>query len=248
MNKQKLFLVVTVLALMAGTVGFLAWFHTHQKLGLPGVKTSPIAGSDRLRVDLPENVTGWTSELRETDDIVLGVLPADTSFGQRLYKAPDDFSVVLNVVLMGVDRTSLHKPQFCLEGQGWRIDQTASTQPIIRMERPFPYALPVVKLIATREAMLDGHRQTLRGVYVYWFVADGAMSASVSGIQRMWMLALNMLRTGVLQRWAYVSYFAVCAPGQEDATYERMSRFIAQSVPEFQLVPRAGDKTMAASR
>jgi hypothetical protein len=48
----------------------------------------------------------------------------------------------------------------------------------------------------------------------------------------------------VLQRWAYVSYFAICSPGQEDATFERMSRLIEESVPEFQLPPRA---TPAAS-
>ena len=24
---------------------------------------------------------------------------------------------------MGMDRTSIHKPEFCLPGQGWRIDQ-----------------------------------------------------------------------------------------------------------------------------
>jgi hypothetical protein len=50
-------------------------------------------------------------------------------------------------------------------------------------------------------------------------------------------LALNLLRTGVLQRWAYVSYFSVCEPGQEDATFARMEKLIAASVPAFQLPP-----------
>ena len=43
----------------------------------------------------------------------------------------------------------------------------------------------------------------------------------------------------MLQRWAYVSYFALCAPGDEDATFLRLSRLVAASVPEFQLA--AGD-------
>jgi len=42
----------------------------------------------------------------------------------------------------------------------------------------------------------------------------------------------------VLQRWAYVTYFAVCAPGQEDAAYERLKKLIQTSVPEFQLTPK----------
>jgi len=41
-----------------------------------------------------------------------------------------------------------------------------------------------------------------------------------------------------LQRWAYISCFAVCLPGQEEATFERLKKFIAASVPEFQLTPK----------
>jgi hypothetical protein len=41
----------------------------------------------------------------------------------------------------------------------------------------------------------------------------------------------------VLQRWAYVTYFSLCAPGQEEATYTRMRQFISDIVPEIQLTP-----------
>jgi len=41
----------------------------------------------------------------------------------------------------------------------------------------------------------------------------------------------------VLQRWAYVSYFTACLPGQEDATFARMKALITASVPEIQLPP-----------
>ena len=83
-----------------------------------------------------------------------------------------------------------------------------------------------------------------RGVYVYWYVADGAVSASTSGIQRMWWMVKEMFRTGVLQRWTYVSCLSVCAPGQEEATFERMKKFMAAAVPEFQL---AGPPPAAAT-
>jgi len=61
----------------------------------------------------------------------------------------------------------------------------------------------------------------------------------------MWWMARDVIRTGVLQRWAYVSYFAVCPPGAEEATFQRMKKLIVASVPEFQLTPRP--RTMAAS-
>jgi hypothetical protein len=87
----------------------------------------------------------------------------------------------------------------------------------------------------------SGQPVTVRGVYVYWFVADGALSGDMSGRERMWWMAKHLLQTGELQRWAYVSCLAVCLPGQEDATFERVKKFIAASVPEFQMTPKAGE-------
>ena len=81
----------------------------------------------------------------------------------------------------------------------------------------------------------DGQKVRIGGVYVFWFVADGVETPS--HFQMMKQFALHLLRTGVLQRWAYVSYFSICEPGQEDATFARMEKMIAASVPEFQLPP-----------
>ncbi len=72
----------------------------------------------------------------------------------------------------------------------------------------------------------------LRGVYIYWFVADGKLATH--HLDRMWMMTKGRLSEGVLQRWAYVTYFAICNPGDEDATFDKMAKFIAESVPQFQ--------------
>jgi len=246
MTKANVIAFVVALGLMAGTGGLLNHLHAHQKLGLPGVKTSPIAGSVRLEVELPPRVLDYDSQPLEEDKVTLGVLPQDTSFGRRLYTAANGSQVLVNVVLMGGDRTSLHKPQFCLEGAGWHIDTAASTEATVPVRRPVTYDLPVVKLLASRQRTVEGQTDTLRGVYVYWYVADGAVSASTSGIQRMWWMAKDLLRTGKLQRWAYVTVFSVCAPGEEEATFERLKAFIAASVPEFQLSPRAPQAAITA--
>ncbi|HYG34445.1 MAG TPA: exosortase-associated EpsI family protein [Clostridia bacterium] len=238
MNRQKWILLTIALALIGGTAGLLAQLRIHQKLGAPGVKTLPLADSSCLKVDLPERVLNFESEWVEVDELTRSTLPADTSFGQRRYKASDGFLITMNAVLMGADRTSLHKPQFCLTGQGWQIDDMASAETIVRVEQPYVYDLPVVKLIANKLVTLDGQPQTVRGLYVYWFVADDALSASVTGLDRMWGMASHLLRTGVLQRWAYISCFSVCLPGAEEATFERMKKFIAAATPQFQLTPR----------
>jgi len=246
MNRQKWVIFGAALVLMAGGVTLLGHLRSHQRLGLPAVKTTPIAGSANLHVLLPERVLDYDSAEVEIAEIVTNTLPRDTSFGQRLYKAPDGFEILGNVVLMGKDRTSLHKPQFCLQGQGWNVDQNASRSMTIGVQKPVSYDLPVVKLIATKEDSVGGKRVLARGVYVYWYVADGALSASTSGFQRMWWMTWNLLRTGVLQRWAYVSYFAACPPGQEDAAFERIKQLIAASVPEFQLTPAPRETPVAA--
>jgi uncharacterized protein DUF3485 len=138
---------------------------------------------------------------------------------------------------MGADRTSIHKPEFCLGGQGYKIDDGASSQTTVHIDRPVPYELPVMKLVSTKEATINGRKVIARGIYVYWFVADNEYTARHN--QRMWWMARDVIRTGVLQRWAYVSYFANCAPGEEEATFERLKSLIAASVPQFQLTPRA---------
>jgi hypothetical protein len=188
---------------------------------------------------MPERVLDYQSELLEVDDITLNALPRDTSFGQRRYKAPDGMVLDLRAVLMGTDRASIHKPQICLPAQGWQIDDVHSAQTSLNIERPFAYQLPIMKLVARKTVSDGGREQTWSAVYVYWFVADDALSGSPSGFERMWWMATKLLKTGVLQRWAYVSCFVACPPGQEDATFDRMKQFIVAAVPEFQLYPRS---------
>ena len=245
MNRRQLIIFVVALALMLGAAAVLAHFKSNRHLGAPGVKTESIPGSVRLNVVLPEHVLDFKSEVVETDKMTLETLPQDTSFGQRRYEAADGFQIAMNVVLMGSDRTSLHKPQFCLIGAGWRIDQTENIT--VRVPRPQPYDLPVTKITTSREVTSNGQTVPMRGVYLYWFVCDGAISGEDSGGQRMWWMAKELLRTGVLQRWAYVTCFSVCAPGQEAATCKRMEQVLAAAVPEFQLTPKPEGKAPASA-
>jgi hypothetical protein len=249
MNRQKWTLVVVALMLIGSTAVFLNHFRTHQKQGAPGVKTKPLAGSQNLEVILPENVLDYQSESMEVAKLVVDTLPKDTSFGSRIYKAPDRFAAIMNVVLMGTDRTSLHKPQFCLQGQGWRLDPLPSAPTMIPMERPHHYDLPVIKITASKEFIQeDGRKAVGRGIYVYWYVAEDSLCATTSGMKLMWLMGHDLLTKGVMQRWAYVSCFSVCNPGQEEEYFERMKKLIAASVPDFQLTPSASEPRTLTAR
>ena len=201
------------------------------------MKTAPLPGSQNLAVLLPEQLPGFKSVGIAQAEVVTNMLPQDTSYGQRIYTADDGFQTLANVVLMGSSRASIHKPQVCLTAQGWDINDAASHVDHVPLAKPFAYDLPVMHLIASKTALLDGQRVTEQGVYVYWFVDANRLTPSHA--QRMLWMAHDVLFNGELDRWAYISFFAVCAPGQEAATFERMKKLIATAVPEFQLVPRA---------
>ena len=234
MNKQKISIFIVVLALIGGSAWALVWLRANQKLGTPGIKATPIPGTIKMNFDLPESVLDFTSKRVPEDKTVLDTLPKDTSFAQRLYTAPDGFWVNANIVLMGTDRTSIHKPEFCIPGQGWRIDQKESIN--LSMEGRHPYQLQVAKwTIINFVPDASGQKKEVRGLYVFWFVAGNEETADHQ--QRIWWMTRDLLTTGVLQRWAYISYFAVCDPGQEEATFERMKKMIVASVPEYQLTP-----------
>ncbi|HUA37145.1 MAG TPA: exosortase-associated EpsI family protein [Candidatus Sulfopaludibacter sp.] len=236
MKQQKIIVFVVVLALIGGAAGVLTGLKKNQKLGLPGIKATPIPGSIKLDFDLPAQVLDFTSKKEAQDQTVLNTLPKDTSYAQRLYATTNGFWVNANIVLMGMDRTSIHKPEFCLPGQGWRIDQKATVNIPIPGSRP--YQLRVAKWTITNFMQnANGQKEEVRGLYVFWFVARGEQTTS--HWQRIWWLTRDLLTKGALQRWAYVSYFAICPPGQEEATFDQMKKLIAASVPQFQLPPDA---------
>jgi hypothetical protein len=245
MNRRKWVILVSALALIGGAAVLLSGLRGNQRLSAPAVKTRPTESGQRLAVILPERVLDYDSKEMEIQKIELDMLPPDTSFGRRLYTEPGGFGSQVSVVLMGTDRTSLHKPEFCLEGQGWHVDTAESGETVVPMEKPVAYKLPVMKLVAHKEVDEGGQPRLIRAVYVFWFVAPNEYTAH--HWQRMWWMAKDLLTTGVLKRWAYVSYLAICRPGEEEATFERLKKLIAASVPEFQLTPAAAGTVAAAS-
>ncbi len=226
-------------AIICFGAGALIFLKSHEKLGRAGVKVLPVAIFDEKgqivatnSVGLPEQVLGCSSSALPVGDQELKFLPKDTTYGRRLYEDANGRKAMISVVLMGTDRTSIHKPEFCLPGQGWSILTQQSTT--IKMNQPVPYDLPVMKWVIGQTGKDNtGADVEARGLYVFWFVSGNAITPYHSG--RISSQVKNLVTKGELERWAYVAYFSVCSPGEEDATFERLQRLIQASVPEFQL-------------
>jgi len=235
MNKQKWLILLVALALMGGTAWALTWLRAGQKLGKPGVRGTPIPGSVAMKLELPERVLDFTSTNVPEPSIAIGYFPNDTSYVERLYTSPEGLQVQTTVILMGADRTSIHRPEYCLNGQGFNAYEKSFVNIPIGGANPYP--LEIAKWKVSREVEEPGGTKLkMGGVYVFWFVADNEETASHDKMLE-W-LTLDLFRKGALQRWAYISYFAECIPGNEDATYERMKQLIEATVPEFEIGPK----------
>lgn len=240
MNRRALQVVIGFTLLLALTAGMLLRVRANFVPGKPGLKLAdvPIYNDETnivsdTSVFLPEQVGEYVSKRIEPVSVIeQNWLPPDTLYGRRIYTAPDRFQVLISVVMMGTDRTSIHKPQYCLVGQGEQI--VGSEVITVPISSPKPYDLKVMKLSTRSERRLpDGTMMPVSGVFMYWFVADGLLTPD--HLERMWLMGKELVSTGRLQRWAYVAYFANCPPGQENELTDRMKSFISKSVPEFQL-------------
>ena len=248
---KKVVIISVVFFLLVGAAGAVLYrVQSGQKLGKPGLKmVDQVVLNEKggvvntNTVALPEEVPGYESSTLPVTMVELGWLPPDTTYGRRKYRGLDKFEITTSIVLMGGDRGSIHKPQICLTGQGWTITETKTMK--VPMAQPVPYDLPVMRLVARKKWAPPGQQPVeYSAVFLYWFVADGQLTPHHG--ERMWWMARDLLTKGTLQRWAYVSYLAVCMPGQEEKAYDRLSRFIARTVPEYQLVPSpAGENTLA---
>ncbi|MGZ5543426.1 MAG: hypothetical protein ACXWIU_02025, partial [Limisphaerales bacterium] len=141
--------IAAMLLIVLGAVA-LVYFRAHQKLGAPGVKVVAVPLVDekgnpmtRQSVPLPEKVLDFKSQPIPITEPQLHALPGDTTYGRRLYFTDDGFRAAGGVVLMGSDRTSIHKPEFCLPGNGWHILKKEADE--IAISSPQPYKLPVMK-------------------------------------------------------------------------------------------------------
>jgi hypothetical protein len=232
MKNPKWTFLAVALVLITGTAAALTWLRANQKLGAPGIIATAIPGQVRMNIDLPARILDFTSTNIPEPEEVINYLPPDSSYAERMYFDPDGLRIQSTAILMGADRTSIHRPEYCLPGQGWNIDKKEiATVPI--NDAP-PYQLQLARWnLSTSIQQPDGSKETAFAVYVFWYVAKNDETPDHDKMLE--HLTVNLFRTGELQRWAYISYFSVCGPGQQDAAFEEIKRLIKAQVSKFQL-------------
>ena len=219
-------MLVLVVVLIGGVGGFLNHWRTHQKMGKPGVQLVKGSSEKLPPVKLPDWVLDYVGEDLEVTEVEKESLPPDTTITKRRYKDDEGFYIDIMVVLMGLDRTSIHKPQYCLEGAGFQIQETEPTS--IKIKHPIEYDLPAMQLKSAK--FYQGTEYS--GLLYYWFVDENHLTEHHH--ERMWLMAEDLFTKGQMQRWAYVTVSSYSMPGYEEPTFKKMREFIKVAVPEFQ--------------
>lgn len=204
--------------------------------GLDGIRVSPRTGV-RLAADginpvaLPATLgLDWAGRAAPVSAVEREVLPPDTGYSRCSYQSLVDprQAVFLSIVLSGRDRTSIHRPELCLVGQGWNV----VGREVVTLRAADGGDLPVT-LLRTEREMTDaaGRAVKVPGVFVYWFV--GADRVVATHWQRVFYTALDRLRHLQGHRWAYV-FAQTHALDGEKAALARVQDVLDRTLPVFQ--------------
>jgi exosortase len=213
------------------------------KLAADGI--NPVALPDYLG-------TAWEGQPADITPIEREVLPADTGFSRKNYVSLHNLNdrVYLSIVLSGRDRTSIHRPEICLVGQGWTIGQrtthefawptfakpTAGKPPIISgtMDGSAQSyaAIPATVLHIEHEFTTKrGEKVKVPALFAYWFV--GADRVVASHWERIFYTSVDRLRHLQAHRWAYVVVQTTALDG-EQAALARIQSILDGTLPIFQ--------------
>jgi EpsI family protein len=224
-----------VLALAVGEMIFLRQLAMMPPRGAAGVR---LAADGKNPIELPAFLgIEWTGRPEKVTQAELDILPPDTGFSRKFYFNHRDPAkrVLVSIVLSGRDRSSIHRPELCLIGQGWTLASTTT--------RRFDYpgqpaaAFPATVLRMQREVSVPASagkasaRMIVPQLVAYWFVgSDGVVP---SHWQRLAHDAWNRVFHARADRWAYVLVQTDAADG-ESAALARMQAVLHETLPAFQ--------------
>jgi exosortase len=222
--------VAAAAILAAVAEGLLLGHHAaRQPLGSAGIALAPGGVNP---AELPAFLgSDWMGSAIAPTAVERAVLPPDTGYSTKLYVSREgpNRQVLLSIVLSGRDRTSIHRPELCLVGQGWTINASSSH----RFSYPGRPAAGIEATVLRVRRQRAGARAGLPvpELVVYWFVGSDRTVPSQGA--RMALDAWNRLVHGRADRWAYVLLQTPADDG-EQAGLARIQSVLDSALPSFQ--------------
>lgn len=150
-------------------------------------------------------IDGMTWESLEMNDVERGVLPEDTQIVRRRYQGDDGHWFVVSAVVGGRSKSSVHRPELCLPGQGFRMVN--------------PHSIDVDGVSWRRLDLEKG--ASGRAGFAYTFV-NGTGFRTSSHLVRIFTDVWDRSMLGRIDRWVM---FTVSSSRFDD---EGMARFLGQ--------------------
>jgi exosortase len=219
-------LAVVVLAVVE--MLFLARLAGLPPRGQVGVR---LAADGQNPVELPVFLgTEWIGRRTEVTASEREILPPDTGYSRKDYVAVANPArrVFLSIVLSGHDRSSIHRPELCVVGQGWTIMAVAEHRFSVpgRAAGEFPATI----LHVQREVQTSRGPVVMPQLIAYWFVGGDTVEATYW--RRLARDAWNRVMHARADRWAYVLMQTDARDG-EAAALGRMQAVLNQTLPVF---------------
>lgn len=224
-----------ILLLLCGMTLLLCQFS-------PAMKAGNDAG---VLAELPMVAGNFVGESEAPSEKEIALLPSDTIIVKRAYRTPGRFTdnsdlIQASLVIAGNDSRSIHRPEVCLDGQGWTI--TGSHVREVRLLSG--EVLRVRDLAIAREVLLEsGMKVPLHAHYIYWFVGSDVTTAS--NLERQFLSFRDNILHNINHRWAYPSVMAWVTEGMppaktgqrmrsDEETVTMLLNFVRTLAPKFQ--------------
>lgn len=210
---------------LATLVAFLA-------LGIATVFLLPKGGEQPagILLELPDFVGNWkgtAAEMTEKERTALGEATG-TRFARKTYRNLDGYEIMVSIVLSGRDMsTAIHRPERCLQAQGWALQASDH----FAMSLPQRGVFPLAEILSTRLANIGDSTVAQELQAFYWFVGERDICA---GHWDRWMIDnRDRLFRGVSQRWAYILVSAGVPKAKDPNDNEAVRKWSQNSVREF---------------
>lgn len=128
-------------------------------------------------------------------------LPDDTRITRRQYETQNGRWMLVTILISGQSRSSIHRPQWCLQAQGHAILKTETIQIPVTDTRQ---NIGVRLLETTPSRTSDKNSSSVpRHLYAYWFIS--AEDETPYHFVRILCMARDRLLRGEIRRWGYIS-------------------------------------------
>lgn len=182
-------------------------------------------------VAMPEDVSGWFGRSGEITQKERDTLGKGTKFGRMFYSHPvaRGYAVLVSVVLSGHDMSnSIHRPERCLDAQGWSILESEEVAVHVEGRGSFP----TTRLHNRRSVQLENKTTAIQDAYTYyWFVGENKITASHWG--RFFQDNRDRLLRGVNQRWAFITVTAVIPMREKPDEQAEAKRWVDMTARKF---------------